>query len=126
MQSRDVSVNALLFGLNEELAGELSGSLRPFCSELNSVCGRADNLTIERLADSSVQVIFCNAETGTVSRIHRVRPDVPIIVVSREQETGKWLDSMEAGASDYCAAPFESFQLNWMLDRLVGSPFISV
>ena len=30
-----------------------------------------------------------------------------------------WLDALEAGASDYCAAPFEPAQIRWVLQSHV-------
>ena len=48
--------------------------------------------------------------------VHFQRPGLPFIVVSRLPETSQWLDALEAGATDYCAAPFEPIQLQWILD----------
>ncbi|MGI8992476.1 MAG: hypothetical protein ACR2I2_23200 [Bryobacteraceae bacterium] len=40
----------------------------------------------------------------------------PFIVVNRLPETARWLEALEAGATDYWAAPFERVQLRWLLD----------
>ncbi len=42
--------------------------------------------------------------------------NVPFIVVNRLPETARWLEALEAGATDYWAAPFERVQLRWLLD----------
>jgi DNA-binding NtrC family response regulator len=42
---------------------------------------------------------------------------VPVVVASRLPETGDWLDAMDAGACDYCAAPFEAH----LMQRIVES-----
>ncbi|MBL8178398.1 MAG: hypothetical protein JNK48_27235 [Bryobacterales bacterium] len=44
-----------------------------------------------------------------------VKHHVPVIVVVRVPDTREWIAAMEAGAADYCAPPFESAQLRWML-----------
>lgn len=40
---------------------------------------------------------------------------IPFIVVNRLPETARWLEALEAGATDYWAAPFERVQLRWLL-----------
>jgi hypothetical protein len=44
------------------------------------------------------------------------RPELPVVVVSRIPEVRGWLDALEAGASDYCGAPFETIQVQWVLE----------
>jgi len=41
--------------------------------------------------------------------------DMPVIAVTKLPESGKWLDALEAGAADYCSAPFETMQICWLL-----------
>ena len=43
-------------------------------------------------------------------------PQFPAANDSDSLETQEWLDALEAGAADYCAAPFEPVQLRWLLD----------
>jgi DNA-binding NtrC family response regulator len=43
-------------------------------------------------------------------------PNVPVVVVTRHPEVSEWLDAMDAGAADYCAAPFEPKQVRWILE----------
>jgi DNA-binding response OmpR family regulator len=47
-------------------------------------------------------------------------PHLPVIVVSRLPETDEWLDALEAGAADYCAAPFEIIHLRWLFETHAG------
>jgi DNA-binding response OmpR family regulator len=47
------------------------------------------------------------------------RPALPFIVVTRFPDTSKWLDALEAGASDYCSAPFESRQIHWLMESVI-------
>src|ERR1700733_5690283 len=48
--------------------------------------------------------------------IRELAPEVPVIVVTQNPTEGKWLDAIEAGAADYCGAPFETVQVGWILD----------
>ncbi len=44
------------------------------------------------------------------------RPGLPFVVVTGVPETREWLDALEAGATDYCSAPFENRQINWLME----------
>jgi hypothetical protein len=110
-------IHAVLFGLSEDLAGDLLKPLAKFCSNIQSV----DGGRLSTVAESPAQIIFCGADTEVVSDLRRTKPEAPIVVVSRHPEVSGWLDSIEAGASDYCAAPFESAQLQWILETSMRS-----
>jgi DNA-binding response OmpR family regulator len=47
-------------------------------------------------------------------------PDIPVIAVTRMPESKQWLDALEAGALDYCGAPFERIQIRWIMDTVLG------
>lgn len=107
-------VHALIFGLTEDLAGELLKPLASLCSDVQSASETDPCL---RRAD----VIFCGANKKTVTTLRSQNPQASIIVVSRHPEVSDWLDSIEAGATDYCTAPFDPTQVRWILEssRLV-------
>lgn len=107
------TIHALLFGLSDDLAGDLLKPLTPLCSV------RSANTTKDIATDP--HVIFCGPDTRIVGELRESRPDAAIVVVSRHPEVSDWLDSMEAGATDYCAAPFESLQMKWILDGSLAS-----
>jgi DNA-binding NtrC family response regulator len=108
--SNDNHLHALLFGLNEELAGELLQPLTNFC-QIHS-----EDECLNAVAASPAQIIFCGADIQTVTKLRETKPHAPIVVVSRHPEVADWLDSIEAGATDYCAAPFETAQMKWILE----------
>jgi len=60
-----------------------------------------------------------------LQRVRQSRPALPFIVVTVFPETSEWLDALEAGATDYCSAPFQLRQINWLMEsaipRLRGS-----
>ncbi|HLI82423.1 MAG TPA: hypothetical protein VKV17_00820 [Bryobacteraceae bacterium] len=55
----------------------------------------------------------------TIAELRESETEVPVIVVTRKPETAQWLDALDAGATDYCAAPFERAQVQWILDSAV-------
>lgn len=114
-------IHALLFGLSQDLAGELRAPLAKLCSNIQSVDGGRESETLSAIANSPAQIIFCGANTETVTKLRQTKPEAPIVVVSRHPEVSGWLDSIEAGASDYCAAPFETTQLQWILETSMRS-----
>jgi DNA-binding NarL/FixJ family response regulator len=110
-------IHALLFGLSEDLAGELLRPLSQFCADVRKVGKKsADEECIQEVSESSAQIIFCGANVDTVNQLRSAKPDASIVVVSRHPEVSDWLDSIEAGATDYCAAPFETSQVQWILE----------
>jgi DNA-binding response OmpR family regulator len=48
--------------------------------------------------------------------LRAISPTMPFVVVTRIPETSDWLDALEAGATDYCSAPFEPRQMNWLME----------
>ena len=111
----NTNIRALLFGLSEDLAGDLIAPLKSCAVNVLAVLGR------DAAVHGDPQIIFCGAETGLVNRLRIAAPQAPIVVVSRHPEVSHWLDSIEAGATDYCAAPFEPSQLRWILDASMRS-----
>lgn len=105
----------LLIGLEERLASELE-------AVLNQLGGRVLR-TLRRASDSAPEeadLVFCSAEPADYCRIIRLfksrKMNVPVVVASRQAQASKWLDALEAGAADYCAPPFETASLSWILE----------
>lgn len=67
---------------------------------------------------------FCDGDDGerystVLSDIRASLPGLPVIVVTQNPTEKKWLDAIEAGAADYCSAPFEPIQVRWILDAVL-------
>lgn len=114
------NVHALLLGLSEELAGELLAPLKSFVRNVRAQKREEANSVLTAL-EMPADIIFCGPDVHLVSELRSAKPETPIVVVSRHAEVSDWLDSIEAGATDYCAAPFESFQLKWVLETSMRS-----
>lgn len=72
----------------------------------------------------TADAVFCNGDEpgypALVQQVRGLRPNLPVVVVTSLPETGKWLDALDAGAADYCSAPFETRQICWLLAAVLG------
>jgi DNA-binding NtrC family response regulator len=101
----------LLFGLDRSVADELD----PVLTQLGQTVQVAA-LASGVLENTDANVVFAAGES--LGAVRDKRPELPVVVVSRMPEVRAWLDALEAGASDYCGAPFEPVQVRWVLDSL--------
>lgn len=100
--SRACRPRACLVGLDGSLEIELARALRAAAVDLTDDPAEAN-------------IVFCDwncADCRQAAACSRV----PYVVVSRLPEVQGWLDALEAGAADYCAAPFEEIQIRWLIE----------
>ena len=103
---------ALLFSLDPVLASSLERELvRCGCQ---TKCGSG---AVPEQAD----IVFCPPARPVLRQALSLFPGTPVVVVSRLPEVEGWLDALEEGAADYCAPPFETIQIRWLLDTHAGS-----
>ncbi len=50
--------------------------------------------------------------------VRQARPGLPFVVVTRLSDTSEWLAALEAGATDYFAAPIQPRQINWFMESV--------
>jgi len=109
--------NIILFGLDNDLADQLRTVLR---QQGHDVCGSNSPEAPEmRGAD----ICFAGGDgpdyRDTVSDLTGRHPGLPLVVVNRHPENHRWLDALELGATDYCGAPFEPKQVNWLVNSVM-------
>jgi DNA-binding response OmpR family regulator len=51
--------------------------------------------------------------------VRQARPTLPFVVVTRIPDTSAWLTALEAGATDYCSAPFVVREINWIMESVL-------
>jgi DNA-binding NtrC family response regulator len=119
-KGRDVRAKIVLFGLDDSLESELRGVL---VSQQQTVISEPFLSPPECLAvvdRAGAALVFCASHPqrypALLDAVGRLRPDLPVVVVSRAPEVAEWLDAIEAGACDYCAPPFETAHIRWILD----------
>jgi ActR/RegA family two-component response regulator len=121
MDDMSNKTHALLFGLSEDLAGELIPPLTSCAVNIKAIKRQGPTAHNPALAEAPADIIFCGADVSLVSELRSAKPDASIVVVSRYPEVSDWLDSIEAGATDYCAAPFEKSQVKWIVESSLRS-----
>lgn len=118
------STKVIVYGLDDRLSSELQTALGPLSANSES-CQNLDQC-LGHLDPAGTQVIFCSFENGLHALLRAVSGegrDVPVIAVSRHADVHRWIEAIEAGANDYCAAPFEPLHLKWILQSNVHPPF---
>jgi len=103
-----------LLGLEKDLADSLQGILQQQGHDV----GITDS--IQTMANPGPQIVFAGGDgpdyRDVVRRIMMSRPGLPVVLVNRHPENARWLDALELGAADYCGAPFESVQVEWVVN----------
>jgi DNA-binding NtrC family response regulator len=109
--------NIFLFGLDNDLAEQLRSVLRQQGHEVRG----ADSPEAPEMR--SADVLFAGGDgpdyRQTVSDLTERHPGLPLVLVNRHPENQRWLDALELGAADYCGAPFEPTQVNWLIDSVM-------
>lgn len=110
LDSNKTNYKAAFFGLERVLSNALSEALTR-CN-----CFISNNNQEADRDSARPDIVFCSPEPNVLEPALRRYQHTPVVVVSRLPEVDGWLDALEAGAADYCAAPFEPTQLRWLLD----------
>ena len=105
--------SVLLAGIEPMLAQELHSYLSSRGFDVH------ESSCLESETDPHFDLVFCETHHPGLHQLLRAVSS-PVVVVSRVPEVNDWLDAMDAGAADYCAAPFEREQLDWILESNLG------
>jgi DNA-binding NtrC family response regulator len=111
------TANFILHELDESLATQLCNAVSETGHVFHAASSTSECLSLaERLR---ADVVFCNADRvkyhSLLDALQRRGLQLPVVVVSRIPETSEWLDALDAGATDYCAAPFEHQHISWLI-----------
>lgn len=76
------------------------------------------------LQESRPDVLFCPARHRHLNEIlERASAErLPVVVVTRDPDAREWIEAMDAGATDYVAAPFHREQIAWVLQSSLLQP----
>jgi DNA-binding NtrC family response regulator len=111
----------LTIGLDQSVALPLSRALG---TERHDIRHKPKTTRIDDLLNADI--IFVSGEGKQylllLKKVREVAPALPFVVVTSVPETSDWLDALEAGATDYCAAPFEPRHLNWLMETALATP----
>lgn len=113
--------NVLMMGLDETTAQQIE-----MITKHANHTVRRSAMKPECEARPEADLVFISGDRkGYLSTVRSLRSyhNAPaVIVVTRLPETSEWLDALEAGATDYCSAPFEPVQIRWILDSALSRP----
>lgn len=104
----------LLLGLEYAMANELSRILRQLGHSVNEA-----PLSEAAIDATDSDLIFAGSEDFREALTRY--PRRPVIVTSRLPEMKSWINALEAGAADYCGAPFEATQVRWVLNTALAA-----
>jgi DNA-binding response OmpR family regulator len=106
----------VLLGLPDDLSAALTRVLRDESHQVTNT------QTLEDVRRDEPEVAFVSGDgpefPHNVFWLLESMPRLPVIVVTRLPDSQRWLDALEAGARDYCGAPFERTQLRWILETV--------
>ena len=105
----------LLLGLEEPLDLELQRVLRTENRTVHISPSQPTEVGRDLIARLRPNLVFLGGDWRSVVELLRAAA-APVVVVSPRPEIADWLDAIEAGAADYCAPPFESSHLRWILE----------
>lgn len=115
--------NVVLLGLADDLATESRRVLSEQGHKVYSFPLLSPASALKVLEQVHADLVFCPAEPERynllLDAITQKMSGLPLVVVSRHPDTTAWLDALQAGASDYCAPPFESIHMRWLLESVL-------
>jgi DNA-binding NtrC family response regulator len=113
--------NVLVVGLDECLETELCQTLAELQHNVVSEPFSGAAKCVQAIDRVAADLVFCPAEScryeGLLLELRKRGRKVPVVVVSRVPEVDYWLDAMDSGACDYCAAPFEPRMLRSIIEN---------
>ncbi len=119
MSKHESEARILLLGLEGALAIELGAVLRRQNRAVFTATFQSPPQALNAAVQVAADVVFCGADreryVALLDEMRERQSVLPVVVVSRTPEVSDWLDAIEAGATDYCAAPFESGHVEWIL-----------
>lgn len=110
-----VPKKAVLFCLDPTLASSLENELAKCGCQTESAGG-----PWQGEEPPKADIVFCPSSRPMLRKAMSLFPRTPVVVVSRLPEVDGWLDALEEGAADYCAPPFETIQIRWLLEAHAG------
>ena len=118
---QSAKANLILHVLEESLAHQLCEAAFEPGHAFHAAKSTAECLLLaERI---HADVVFCNSEPreykALLGAMKKRGLRLPVVVVSRLPEVSEWLDALDAGAADYCAAPFEPGHISWLIESAV-------
>ena len=116
----------LLLGVENSVAVESSRTLQADRHSVAVAPLESPAVSARRVDDSLADIVFCGAAPSLLAALVRAlrerRSKTLVVAATRVPDTAFWLDAIDAGAWDYCNAPFEPQMVRRMLENALGNP----
>ena len=107
-----------LLGFPQDLASQLT---RVLLAEAHTVDRKRYIQDLSKRYRPSVVFICADSPDfeDTLTALKDAEPGLPFVVTTRMPDPSQWLNALEAGAADYCGAPFEAVQVRWIMGSVL-------
>jgi DNA-binding response OmpR family regulator len=109
-----------LAGIEESVANRLKCVLEV---EKHRIEHRSCDAPVDDFLDADIVFACANVKqyVPLLRTVRQARSAMPFIVVTEIPDTSAWLTALEAGATDYCSAPFELRDIHWLMESALPS-----
>jgi DNA-binding NtrC family response regulator len=115
----------LILGVEESIGADLHRVLGSQGHTVFSEPFRSADGSLEAIDRLAADLVFCASETprfeALLACLRAQARSVPVVVASPIPELDIWLDALDAGAHDYCAAPFEPRLVGQIVNNALSS-----
>jgi DNA-binding NtrC family response regulator len=114
-----------LLGFPQDLASQLS---RILLAEAHTVDRKRYIQDLSKRYRPNVVFVCADSPDfeDTLTALKDAEPDLPFVVTTRMPDPAQWLNALDAGAADYCGAPFEAIQVRWIMGSILRPQAASV
>jgi len=122
-QMSEMPAKVVLLGLAENVVADLKRLIADSQHVVHSYPLLSVPGCLELIDELGAELVFCPANPEfyrpLLETFKQKKPGLPLVVVGLSAEVSEWLDTLEAGATDYCSPPFERTYINWMLEGIL-------
>jgi DNA-binding NtrC family response regulator len=108
--------NILLVGLPSETVTDFTEKLQLLPHRLEVIPFPARGLDASQFDLIIASSDDCRCKS-LLRAVRRQRPELPFVMVSSVADDSKWVEALEAGATDYCPADIDRQHLYWMIEN---------
>jgi DNA-binding response OmpR family regulator len=104
----------VLSNLEGQVANQLASLL---AADGHRIHREKHNASVRELLHADIVFVggYGDRYLSLLRRVRAVDAALPFVIVTPLPATAEWLDALEAGATDYCAAPFDLGQIRSLI-----------
>ena len=117
-----IPIQVLMLGIEECIVEQLGGILREKRQSFRIAPFAGVSEVLMTTDARARQLVFCGAESkDTMDFLHSVQDfqgRLFVVAVTQRFDLKRWLDLLEAGATDYCLFPIDQEHIQWILNKV--------